>query len=113
MATTVDEYIAGFPEPVQEQLQTLRSIIKQEAPDATESIGYGMASYKLNGNLVHFAAFTKHIGLYGAWPDDVALQESCAPYLASKGTLQFKQGTELPVELIRDLVRRRAVAQRG
>jgi uncharacterized protein YdhG (YjbR/CyaY superfamily) len=112
MLTTVDEYIAGFPEPVRERLQTLQSIIRDEATDATEGIGYGMASYRLNGNLVHFGAFASHIGLYGAYPDDAALQETCAPYLASKGTLQFRHGQELPVELIRKLVSRRVVAQR-
>ena len=113
MAATVEEYIAGFPEPVQESMRTLRSIVRDEASDATEGIGYGMASYKLNGNLVHFAAFAKHIGLYGAYPDDAALQKRCAPYLASKGTLQFRHGQELPVDLIRELIRRRVDAQRA
>jgi uncharacterized protein YdhG (YjbR/CyaY superfamily) len=113
MVETVDDYIAHFPEPVRENLRTMRAIIRDEAPEATEGIGYGMASYKLNGNLMHFAAFAKHIGLYGAYPDDGLLQETCAPYLASKGTLQFRHDKDLPVELIRELVRRRAITQRG
>jgi uncharacterized protein YdhG (YjbR/CyaY superfamily) len=112
MPMTVDEYIAGFPEYVQNRMRTLRSIIRDEAPDATEGIGYGMASYKLNGNLVHFAAFAQHIGLYGAYPDDGSLRETCAAYLAGKGTLRFRHDQDLPVELIRELVRRRAIAQR-
>ena len=58
---TVDEYIAIFPKNVQEILQKLRTLIKKKAPLATETINYGIPTFKLNGNLLHFAAFKKHL----------------------------------------------------
>ena len=49
---TIDEYIEGFPKPVQEKLKTLRKLIRKTAPDATEKISYRMPTFYLNGNLV-------------------------------------------------------------
>ena len=59
---TIDEHIAGFPNNVQEILKNMRKVIKETAPDAQEAISYRMPTFKLNGNLVHFAGFTNHIG---------------------------------------------------
>ncbi|HEX2061255.1 MAG TPA: hypothetical protein VHK90_10980 [Thermoanaerobaculia bacterium] len=61
---TVDEYIAGFPEDVQEKLQKIRKTVRAAAPDAAETIRYQIPTVVLNGNLVHFAAFRSHIGFY-------------------------------------------------
>ena len=61
---TIDEYIAGFPPEVQAILQKIRLTIKKAAPDAEETISYQMPTFTLHGNLVHFAAFKKHIGFY-------------------------------------------------
>ena len=63
-AKTIDEYIADFPEDVQATLQEIRKTIQKLAPQATEAISYGMPTFKLNGNLVHFAAYKNHIGFY-------------------------------------------------
>lgn len=61
---TIDEYIALFPDNVQQTLQTLRKVIQEAAPVATEKISYQMPTFALHGNLVHFAAYQSHIGLY-------------------------------------------------
>ena len=64
--TTIDEYIAGFPEEIQLKLREMRRVIHETAPEATEKISYQMPTFYLNGNLVHFAAFKNHIGFYPA-----------------------------------------------
>lgn len=61
---TIDEYIALFPDNVQQTLQTLRKVIQEIAPEATEKISYQMPTFALHRNLVHFAAYQSHIGLY-------------------------------------------------
>ena len=61
---TIDEYVATFPQNVQEILQELRQTIKDSAPNAKETISYQIPTFKLNGNLVHFAAYKNHIGFY-------------------------------------------------
>lgn len=105
--TTVDDYIAQYPAPAQEMLQVLRTIIRVEAPDAIEKIAYDMPSYRLNGNLVHFAAFTRHVRLYGALPADPAIRERLNPYLSGKGTLQFPLGEPMPLAELRRAIRLR------
>ena len=60
----IDEYIAGFPEDVQEKLNKMRATIRQAAPQAREKISYQMPTFFLEGNLVHFAAYKNHIGFY-------------------------------------------------
>ncbi|MFC5285263.1 iron chaperone [Pedobacter alpinus] len=59
----IDQYIAGFPTETQQCLQTIRQTIKEVLPEAKETISYGIPTFKLNGNLVHFAAYKYHIGL--------------------------------------------------
>ena len=102
---TVDEYIASYPPAVQEVLQTLRQTIKQAAPDATETIKYGMPTFVFHGNLVYFGAWKKHIGFY---PITAAMEESIeelANYKTSgKGTIQFPLNQPLPLPLIRTIV---------
>ena len=61
---TIDEYIVGFPPEVQAILQKVRATIRKAAPDAEETIKYRMPTFTLHGNLVHFAAFEKHLGFY-------------------------------------------------
>ena len=101
----VDEYIATFPENVQPVLETLRRTIKEEAPESTEAIKYGMPTFMFHGNLVYFAAWKKHIGFY---PITAAMEESIdelADYKTSgKGTIQFPLNQPLPLPLIRTLV---------
>lgn len=102
--TSIDEYIAQFPVEVQEILETLRRIIKESAPDATEKISYQMPTFDLHGNLVHFAAWKKHIGFYPTSSGINAFKQELSEYKGSKGAVQFPLGKPLPYELIREIV---------
>ncbi len=97
---TIDEYIAGFPEDIREILEKVRETIRRAAPEATEKISYQMPTFYLNGNLVHFAAFKKHIGLYPAPSGVEAFQEELAPYVKAKGSIQFPLDKPIPCDLI-------------
>ena len=100
----MDEYIAGFPPDVRATLQELRAAIREIAPDATEKIGYGIPTFVLHGNLVHYAAYDTHYGLYpGAWPVE-RFADELAGYETSKGTIRFPRGEPLPMPLIRRIV---------
>jgi uncharacterized protein YdhG (YjbR/CyaY superfamily) len=101
---TIDEYIATFPADVQKTLQELRAVIKAAAPEATEKISYQMPTFFLNGNLVHFAAFTKHIGFYPAPRGIEAFQEELSSYKGAKGSVQFPIDQPLPLDLISRIV---------
>lgn len=103
--TTIDEYIASFPEDVQEILQGLRRTIREAAPDAVERIAYQMPTFWQNGNLVHFAAFKNHIGFYPNPSGVEVFQEALASYKTSKGAIQFPIDQPLPLELISEIVR--------
>lgn len=104
MFKTIDEYISTFPQHVQEKLQVLRETIRKAAPTATEAISYQMPTYKLNGNLVHFAGYEKHIGLYPAPSGITAFESELAPYRHAKGSVQFPLHEPLPLELITKIV---------
>lgn len=101
---TIDEYIAGFPEEVQQILQKIRSVIRQEAPLAQEAISYQMPTFKLNGNLVHFAAFKNHIGFYPTPSGTEKFQKEIARYKSGKGSIQFRLDEPIPYDLIRKIV---------
>jgi uncharacterized protein YdhG (YjbR/CyaY superfamily) len=102
--TTIDEYIAGFPEDIQKKLQELRRVIHETAPQATEKISYQMPTFFLNGNLVHFAAFKNHIGFYPAPTGLDAFKDEIAQYLHSKGAVQFPLDKPIPFDLVRRIV---------
>ncbi len=103
--TTIDEYIAAFPEPVQEKLQELRATIKAAAPDATEKISYQMPTFALAGNVVYFAAWKTHIGFYPATGEvRDAFADELARYDSSKGAIKFSLDEPLPLDLIRKMV---------
>ena len=102
---TVDEYIASFPEKVREVLQTLRRTIKEEVPEATETIKYGMPTFVFHGNLVYFAGWKKHIGFYPITQTmEDSIEELSAYKTSGKGTIQFPYNQPLPLPLIRKLV---------
>ncbi len=110
--TSIDSYIAQFPPQVQEQLQRLRHIIQTAAPEATERISYGMPTFYLQGNLVHFAAWKAHIGLYPA-PDAIAkFKEELAAFSISKGSVHLAFDKTLPENLIKQIVQYRAAENR-
>ena len=101
----IDEYIAGFPPEIQEILQKIRLTIRKAAPKAEEAISYMIPTFKLNGNLVHFAAFKKHIGFYPAPRGKEAFSEEISAYGGGKGTLQFRLDEPIPYALIRKIVK--------
>ena len=103
----VDEYIAGFPEAVQEILEKIRKTIQQTAPEAHESIKYRMPAYRLNGFLVSFAAYKKHIGLYPAVSGDDRFNQALSGYLSEKSTVRLPLDEPIPYDLIGQLVRYR------
>lgn len=101
---TIDEYIQQFPEDVQGILQTLREVIKKTAPEATEKISWEMPTFVLHGNLIHFACFKHHIGLYPGADAIVAFKDRISEYKNSKGTVQFPLSKPLPIDLIKEIV---------
>jgi uncharacterized protein YdhG (YjbR/CyaY superfamily) len=103
--TSIDEYIASFPENTQKKLQEMRKIIHQEAPDASEKISYQMPTFILNKNLVHFAGYEKHIGFYPTPSGIKAFENEIAKYKYAKGSVQFPIDEKLPRELIRKIVK--------
>jgi uncharacterized protein YdhG (YjbR/CyaY superfamily) len=102
---TVDEYIAGFPEDIQQLLQQVRQTIREAAPGAAETIKYAMPTFTLQGNLVHFAAFKNHIGFYPTPTGIAAFEAELSKYKGAKGSVQFPLGQPLPLDLIRKIVR--------
>ena len=103
-ATTIDEYIASFPVQVQAVLSKLRSAIKKSAPQATEKISYRIPTFVLNGNLVHFAAFDRHVGFYPGPTGITRFQKELKRYKSAKGSVQFPLDEPLPLELIAEIV---------
>lgn len=97
---TIDEYIEQFTPDLQRILQEIRRTIKEVAPEAEEKISYQMPTFFLNGNLVHFAAFKKHIGFYPAPSGIEAFSEELKAYKGAKGSVQFPLDQPMPLELI-------------
>lgn len=98
--TTIDEYIADFPKDVQERLQKVRTAIKKAVPRAEEKIAYGIPTFVLNGNLIHFAGYQNHIGLYPGSKPIEEFKDELTKYRLAKGTVQFPLDKPLPVGLI-------------
>ena len=102
---SVDAYVAGFPPAVRALLEQLRALVRSIAPDATETISYGIPTYKRDGGLVHFAAFKQHIGFYPPVNGDARLEQAVARYANEKGNLRFPLDEPLPLALIERIVR--------
>lgn len=102
---TVVGYIAGFPKDVQKVLKQIRSVIKQAAPEAVESISYAMPAYKLNGKpLVYFAGYEKHIGFYATPTGHERFKKELSKYKQGKGSVQFPLDEPMPLDLIKRIV---------
>lgn len=101
---SIDAYISDFPPEIQTKLENLRKLVHDSAPDASEKISYGMPTFYLNGNLVHFAAFKNHIGFFPAPSGIEAFKEELKIYRTGKGTLQFPYNEEVPYDLIKKIV---------
>lgn len=98
---TIDDYIAGFPRDVQEFLTKIRAAIRKAAPGANEAIKYRLPTFVLNGNVVHFGAFKKHIGFYALPAGNAAFRKELSAYAGSKGSVQFPLDRPIPHRLIR------------
>lgn len=101
---SIDAYISGFSLEVQEILNTLRKVIKEAAPEAEEKISYQMPTFALHGNLVHFAAYPKHIGFYPTPSGINAFKDELSGYKGAKGSVQFPIHKPMPYELISKIV---------
>jgi uncharacterized protein YdhG (YjbR/CyaY superfamily) len=106
--TTIDEYIVNFPRDTQAVLQTIRKVIHATAPEAQETISYGIPTFDFAGkHLVHFAGNVHHIGFYPT-PESISVfAHELADYVCSKGAIQFPLGKPIPMDLIRQIVEHR------
>jgi uncharacterized protein YdhG (YjbR/CyaY superfamily) len=104
-AENIDEYIAGFPKDIQQRLEEIRLTIRKAAPEAEEAMSYAIPTFKLNGNLVHFAAFKKHIGFYPTPGGIEAFKKELSAYESAKGSVQFPMDRSLPLSLITNIVK--------
>ena len=101
----IDAYIAQFPKETQTLLKQMRETIRAAAPDATEAISYQMPTFKLHGNLVHFAGYKKHIGFYPVPSGIEAFKDELSVYKQGKGSVQFPLDQPLPLALIARIVK--------
>lgn len=102
---SVEEYIAAQPEEVRSLLQSIRETIRAAAPEATEKISWRMPTFWQGENLIHFAAFKKHIGLYPGGEATSVFAQRLAGYKTSKGAIQLPLGKPIDYKLITDIVR--------
>jgi uncharacterized protein YdhG (YjbR/CyaY superfamily) len=100
----IDEYILSFPKATQLVLERMRKSIKEAVPNTEEAISYGIPTFKLKGNLVHFAAYKNHIGFYPTPSGINAFKDELSNYKQSKGAIQFPLNEPLPIELIKRIV---------
>ncbi|HEX5940224.1 MAG TPA: DUF1801 domain-containing protein [Dehalococcoidia bacterium] len=113
-AKTVDEYIASAPDESRATLSQLRGAIKEAAPAAEEVISYQMPTYKLDGHLVAFGAWTKHCGFYVMSTTLLeAHREEVKPYAAEKSTLHFGFHEPVPTGLVQKLVKARVAENKA
>jgi uncharacterized protein YdhG (YjbR/CyaY superfamily) len=101
----IDEYIALQPEHVAELLEQIRQKIRNLVPEATETISYGIPTFKTNKNLVHFAGFKNHIGFFPGASGVEKFKNEITNYKTSKGTIQFQLNEPIPFDLIEKIVK--------
>jgi uncharacterized protein YdhG (YjbR/CyaY superfamily) len=101
---TIDQYLKQFSPEVASKLTALREMIADTVPEATEAIRYGLPTFQLNGNLLHFGGYKTHIGVYPAPSGIEAFEKELTPYQKGKGTLQFPLDKDLPLSLIKKIV---------
>ena len=104
---TIDDYIAASSPEVRGILERIRATIHEAAPDADEAISYRIPAFRLNGVLVYFAAFKRHIGFYPPVRGDARLVRAVSRYAGDKGNLQFPLDEPIPFDLIARIVKLR------
>ena len=102
---SIDSYIAVFPQDVQIILNKVRATIREAAPEAEETINYGIPTFTLKGNLVHFAGFKNHIGFYPAPSGIEKFKKYLSVYKGAKGSVQFQLDQPIPLDLISQIVK--------
>jgi uncharacterized protein YdhG (YjbR/CyaY superfamily) len=102
---TIDDYIAGFPPEVRAILEKLRATIRKAAPEAVEAIKYRLPTFVLDGNLVHFGAFKKHIGFYATPTGNKQFRKELSVYEGAKGSVQFPLDKPMPCGLVSKMVK--------
>lgn len=102
---SIDEYIATFPKETRKILVEIRETIKTAAPDAEEKISYQMPTFYLNGNLIHFAAFKNHIGIYPTPSGTEAFKRELSKYQGAKGSVRLPIKEPMPLKLIAKIVK--------
>jgi uncharacterized protein YdhG (YjbR/CyaY superfamily) len=105
VANTIDEFIAAFPKDMQDKLRKMRDTIRKAAPDATEAIKYGIPTFVLNGNLVHFSGYQHHIGFYPAPSGILEFRKELAGYESAKGSVRFPLDKPIPLTLVAQIVK--------
>lgn len=105
---TIDEFISNYPENVQKVLQKIRKTIQKVVPEAEEKISYGIPTFTLKGNLVHFSSYKHHVGFYPGSEAILAFTDDLKPYITSKGTVQFPLDQPIPYDLIKTITKYRA-----
>ena len=107
-AKTVDEYLSRVPEPARTTLNTIRAVIRSVVPaEATEGISYGVPSFKYQGPLIWYAAFSSHCSLFPTAAVIEAFKNELKSYPTSKGTIQFPRDKPLPAALVKKMVKAR------
>lgn len=104
---TIDEYIASFSSDIQEILHKIRNTIHLVVPNVEETISYQIPTFRLKKNLVHFAAFKKHIGFFPTSSGITAFKDEISKYKSSKGSIQFPLNKPIPYELIKKITQYR------
>ena len=102
---TIDEYIGTCSKEIQQKLIDLRKIIMDVSPDLLEKISWGMPTFYFKGNVIHFAAYKKHIGLYCGAEAVAGFSDELQDYKTSNGTIQIPHTKELDKDLIRNIVK--------
>lgn len=102
---SIDEYIAAQPENIRPALQSIRETISQAVPEATEKISWQMPTFWQGKNIIHFAAFKKHIGIYPGPEAIVHFSDRLTEYMTSKGAIQLPYDKSLPLQLIAEIAK--------
>jgi uncharacterized protein YdhG (YjbR/CyaY superfamily) len=108
ISNSVDEYLAGVPEPARTTLNKVRAVIRSVAPPgATEGISYGIPTFKYRGSLASFASFSDHCSLFPGAGPTIEFKDDLKNFQTSKGTIRFAPNKPLPAKLIKKLLKSR------
>jgi len=101
----IDDYIFGFPPDIRKILKEIKKVISNAAPGAEETMSYGIPTFKMRENLVHFAGFKNHIGFYPTPSAVEAFKDELSTYKSAKGSVQFPLDKPIPYNLITQIVK--------